>query len=971
MRKIDILNKDYEKIGLDTIIYTNKTIDEVAYIDSDGTQYTYRDIFLRDYNDVVKFATGWTLSQTDTITYRFSKELQSILGYKIVTDGTKTANVYLRIGNIEFPVYTEDGTPNQFTLDEESIVINKTTGQFRLKILQSRLGGNTSSDLETFLQANTVEFISEKETFLPVNSPSKTQYNMWIETYKLRYGITKETYTLREFVVENLVINGNFDNSDLSDWRAKGTNVNSIIDKELNNSIIDASATFGYSAQDDLIHEYSKMYANADFKVDNNVLESLWLLYYDGSVDHQFEIVPLPTMDTWYNLSGILETEIVHADASLYLRHNYSSAALAEGTNLRMDNVYVFNLKIFDEYMTKEIMDYIIALYKKIKYDYQENGKTYYKGSGTSKLDIAYTNKSIDEVVYEGLTLRDIFEHNNGASNPFFEDKDGDSLADNYVNINCINLGVSNGIQHFENDGINTSYIGYVFNLLANINYYYAIDLKSTANNINAINHSGSLGIIDYTGNGLWQKLSIIFSHTVDFPGSFRIGFDNELSGNEWEAKNFIIVNMSLFAVEPTQLQMDIWVEMYLARRNLEKTELTYSDIFEKFNQISVDFVNFLTSHASITLGEDGKLKVESAGTSDAFYTYIQLTDIVLEHAHNYFTRAKVGIVDSVMNLFRLYTNGSELFDSLVEPIAIGDYILSSLDEIDDDSQLRFRANYLDLVEATGKDFYLSQVVLLDINIFDERITQSQLDTMASTFYLIENVIVEPEVFLITEPIGFGTRTKLLSVGDLVYGQELDFENMQFKINFGINYNAYDGYNLLMQFIADDENIIEYDWGQGSRFTDVRLLAAPKTEKETSSLIISKFTWKRLTPFYLYNEVIASDEVNITNNYPLPILPIMEFTTNSATMLIELENLDTLTTDQEINMDFTGSGQSYPLTYIIDSEKKTIKFADGSNAYDYVDKSDETFFSIPEGNHRITINGATAGKTTWKEWVVD
>ncbi|MDA3781193.1 MAG: hypothetical protein PF487_13355, partial [Bacteroidales bacterium] len=61
MRKIDILNKQYEKLGLDTVVYTNKTIDEVVYIDSDGTEFTLRDIFekyILTANDITSVSTA-------------------------------------------------------------------------------------------------------------------------------------------------------------------------------------------------------------------------------------------------------------------------------------------------------------------------------------------------------------------------------------------------------------------------------------------------------------------------------------------------------------------------------------------------------------------------------------------------------------------------------------------------------------------------------------------------------------------------------------------------------------------------------------------------------------------------------------------------------------------------------------------------------------------------------------------------
>lgn len=148
----------YESFELSEYIgYEKRRIYDIYDTDT----YQYID---RDFNDVVQSATNWTLSQTDTTTYRFEKDLTSSLGNYLPTDGgVNPANIYLKIGDTVLPVYTQNGTPNQFTLDVESVVLT-TTGVLRIKILQSKLTGNTSSDFETFLQANDVEFIFELDT---------------------------------------------------------------------------------------------------------------------------------------------------------------------------------------------------------------------------------------------------------------------------------------------------------------------------------------------------------------------------------------------------------------------------------------------------------------------------------------------------------------------------------------------------------------------------------------------------------------------------------------------------------------------------------------------------------------------------------------------------------------------------------------------------------------------------------------
>jgi hypothetical protein len=283
------------------------------------------------------------------------------------------------------------------------------------------------------------------------------------------------------------------------------------------------------------------------------------------------------------------------------------------------------------------------------------------------------------------------------------------------------------------------------------------------------------------------------------------------------------------------------------------------------------------------------------------------------------------------------------------------------------ESQEENKGIFFGSTSANTYQAYLTEVYMIDTKYFDENITKEKLDLLLTEYKTIRNNVIEPEVFLITEPIGLGKRYRMLTVNDRIYGHELDFEQIGFKVNFGINYHAYDGYNLLIEFISDNEAIIEYDWGKGSRYGDVRLQRAPKTEKNTLSLIISKFSWNLLNPFYLKKEVDAGEYFE--NTHSQAITPVVKFTTSNTSPALELE-LEGGGLEQEIRFDFTGV--TLPVTVIVDSENKTIKFEDGSNAYDYVDKAYSTFFSIEEGNtYEIVESNCTINKIEYKQWVVD
>ena len=261
----------------------------------------------------------------------------------------------------------------------------------------------------------------------------------------------------------------------------------------------------------------------------------------------------------------------------------------------------------------------------------------------------------------------------------------------------------------------------------------------------------------------------------------------------------------------------------------------------------------------------------------------------------------------------------------------------------------------------------------MSIQLLDNTYTQEILDDLLNTYLAIKNNIIYPNVFLITEPIGFGNRYHMQTINNQIYGHELDFQDIKFKVNFGIKYNAYEGFNLLMNFLADNKAIIEYDWGKGSRYADVRLKEAPKTEKDTFSLIVSKFSFALLNPFYIPHEELNDPaSVTIENLIEIPITPKFEFTVTEG-IETTITKTEVGTTNTEV-IEFDGTGLILPYTVIINPEDKTVEFDDGTNAYDYINKAYNTFLKIEnDGKEYImTIaSGTVTWKVTWKEWVLD
>jgi len=253
------------------------------------------------------------------------------------------------------------------------------------------------------------------------------------------------------------------------------------------------------------------------------------------------------------------------------------------------------------------------------------------------------------------------------------------------------------------------------------------------------------------------------------------------------------------------------------------------------------------------------------------------------------------------------------------------------------------------------------------LDAFDELITQEQIDSMLAHYLLVKNIVIYPEIYVPIEPVGLGNRFKLLAVDDTVYGHELDFEDISFKMYFGVNFDAYKGYHAMMNMLRSNKAIIEYDWGIGPRYNDVRLLNAPKTEKDTSLLIISKFYFKRLNPFYELIQV--SDEEDMKNESDLDSPIKLDLTVSNTTVSIKL--LDASSgVQQEISFDFTGVSTPFNLT--IDPETKKLLIDDITDAYDYADHSKESFIYLPGDSeiYSLNITGASVNKITYKKWVI-
>ena len=112
---------------------------------------------------VLKAHTSWgTLSElTNTIIFRGISVNTTLGGYNPSTTST-VANCSLQIGSEIYHASTSGGQPTE---DYISVVMYQD--EIRIRANKTTIGGNTSADLEAYLQANDVKFIYELETSLP------------------------------------------------------------------------------------------------------------------------------------------------------------------------------------------------------------------------------------------------------------------------------------------------------------------------------------------------------------------------------------------------------------------------------------------------------------------------------------------------------------------------------------------------------------------------------------------------------------------------------------------------------------------------------------------------------------------------------------------------------------------------------------------------------------------------------------
>jgi hypothetical protein len=685
-----------------------------------------------------------------------------------------------------------------------------------------------------------------------------------------------------------------------------------------------------------------RTFNNAIETVDESILidSSISLISgheYFSAFDLIFKTMPVDAPDSyrlWVGSEGVTDT-ITHSfltnekevfmnvktsgstrTSDLYL--NLFGMTIGQSMSLETNLYFIIDLSNLSFEVTEEQVYYYYRMYRYLKDSKSFDGYTYLP-KGQSKYDVAYVNKTIDEPIAElnGHTLREVFEDGNKTSlNQFNYPESGVVTQETDYNL-------------VEDDAEGEFYsIRHNAYQLENKHYYSRISVSSSENISVLYQLRFSNLITPFTFTNLIND-EIVTKSSINtgeaFNGYLRLLSNNV--GSSFKVHNVTLIVLDDLGISPST-DMDYYYSLYQARKNIKKKVLTYADVFGEITE------NKITN---------GNWTVEIAQDFINMYFYVIGNKI-----------------DGVAEW-----GVSRLYGSNISPIVIDLGINSEVRENRSsyDDYIDFRPIY-----SNPNSFEVDvDFGYISFTNFDELITKEQLDTMLAHYLLVKNIVIYPEIYVPAEPVGLGNRFKLLAVDDTVYGHELDFEDISFKMYFGVNFDAYKGYHAMMNMLRSNKAIIEYDWGIGPRYNDVRLLNAPKTEKDTSLLIISKFYFKRLNPFYELIEV--SDEDDMKNESDLDSPVKLDLTVSDTTVSIKL--LDASSgVQQEISFDFTGVSTPFNLT--IDPETKKLLIDDITDAYDYADHTKDSFIYLPGDSeiYSINITGAAVNKITYKKWVI-
>ena len=261
---------------------------------------------------------------------------------------------------------------------------------------------------------------------------------------------------------------------------------------------------------------------------------------------------------------------------------------------------------------------------------------------------------------------------------------------------------------------------------------------------------------------------------------------------------------------------------------------------------------------------------------------------------------------------------------------------------------------------------------------------------------------------IVTDVDGLGTNFELTKSegADRYYISDMyaDFDNITFLIYFGVNGNTYKDYNDLLSFIAlngKNKLILEYNVDGDIKYCDIWLKTAPKTQKDTTGTMNSKFVFERLSPWYTkvtvnFSLQLEYREVTFPLDVPIPFsgtMAVSDFVINNT--FFEDYTLDIiitgpLTHDLTLTLeDQNGTLKSKVVVkkrlkegdwFRINGDENKITYYDSeqlltSNGYNDVDHVYDSFIVVPSGKHTLNVDlqgGDTCQITVaYKQFVLD
>jgi hypothetical protein len=575
-----------------------------------------------------------------------------------------------------------------------------------------------------------------------------------------------------------------------------------------------------------------------------------------------------------------------------------------------------------------------------------------YAPSGPSKYDVAYINKTIDDPIAElnGHTLREVFE-------------DGKLIEGTWGIYSSTIIENTEEFLKWESTGIS------VYSLARNnyggltIGDYYYVNgsMRALTSGINQLNVQkiGNTHVVkDFPTLNEWYDFSFTAQQLDHDAEEFRAAatLATSVSGIVAELKKPFIVNLNDFGISPIT-DMDYYYSLYQERKNITKKVLTYADVFEERNLI--------TTFPELTVGNNTNYYM-TAASNNIDYVYDTKYYRYIEIKNNFNSSPYVSSYYASP-----LEEGFRSFGSLTIPTQNEYHSFSDIYHWLFNTQTRTLRVYSETENVydlqSNDELHIRNWELISFEHFDELITKELLDTMLAHYLLVKNIVIYPEIYVPTDPTGFGNRYAFLELNKKVYGHELDFENINLNLLFGVYKNAYDSYNQLMNFIINNEGIIAYDYGKGVRYTDIRLIKSPKTELDDGQYLKEKFDFKRLSPFYTLEQ---GSSLTIKNIHDWDIKPIVSGTVNTNIVYIEAEE-STSGLLKAVKFDFTALTK--PFDFYYNAETKQILINGINNGYQYIDFSyGISFISLPkDSEYVIWTTGITSPTVKAKKWVID